>query len=215
MPTDQNKPKKHEAKDFFSEKVKYNRIKMVATVISKPDHQATIIRGEVRSEVTVRANLYNGNSSFTYTLRFIDKRFLPLAARLQPGCRINIENGKFRKRHGRNSLESEFEVKRFTVLAGELKSEVPRRLTNRRRRKYLRAILLPGWVIGFQEPAFSMNNLPKPKEDASGKLNARRLQEEKLIEVYFSTAALRPLFQKIWKESAASKEDWQFKRFSE
>jgi len=112
-------------------------------------------------------------------------------------------------------LESEFEVKRFTVLAGELKSEVPRSLTNRRRRKYLRAILLPGWVIGFQKHAFSMNNLPKPKEDASGKLNARRLQEEKLIEVFCSTAALRPLFQKIWKESTASKEDWQFKRFSE
>lgn len=111
-----DEPTTHEAKHKFPTKVKYNRIPMEAMVVSKPDHQASIIRGKVRPEVTVRANLYNGNSSDTYTLRFIDERFLSLAARLLPGCRINIENGKFRKRHGRDSLESEFEVKRFTVI---------------------------------------------------------------------------------------------------
>lgn len=94
---------------------------MEAMVVSKPDHQASIIRGKVRQEVTVRANLHNGNSSDRYTLRFIDERYLPLAQRLQAGCLIKIPNGKFRKRHGRNRLESEFEVKAFDVISGDLK----------------------------------------------------------------------------------------------
>ena len=216
MPTNPDEPQKPVAKDLFPEKVKYNRVELIATVVSMPDHQATVIRGKARPEVTVRANLYNGNSSDTYTLRFIDKRFLSLAGRLQPGCQINIENGKFRKRHGRDSLESEFEVKRFTVIRGELKSEAPPRRMNRRRRKYHRVLVLPGWMIGFPEPAFSMNNLPKQKTNTSGKFNAKLYRDNKLLnEILLKQATLGPLFQKIWKESAAPKEDWQFKRFSE
>ena len=116
-----DEPIRHEAKHKFPATVKYNRIPMEATVVSKPDHQASIIRGEARQEVTVRANLHNGNSSDRYTLRFIDERYLPLAQRLQAGCLIKIPNGKFRKRHGRNRLESEFEVKAFDVISGELR----------------------------------------------------------------------------------------------
>jgi hypothetical protein len=116
-----DEPIRHEAKHKFPATVKYNRIALEATVVSKPDHQATIIRRNVRQEVTVRANLHNGNSSDRYTLRFIDERYLLLAQRLQPGCLIKIANGKFKRRHGRDRLESEFEVKAFVVISGDLK----------------------------------------------------------------------------------------------
>jgi hypothetical protein len=116
-----DEPITHEAKHKFPATVKYNRIALEATVVSKPDHQATIIRRNVRQEVTVRANLHNGNSSDTYTLRFVDPRFLALAGRLQPGNRIRAHNGKFKTRYGRDSLESEFQVKAFDVISGELR----------------------------------------------------------------------------------------------
>jgi len=215
MPTEPRNPKKHKPKHRFPEKVKYNRIALEATVVSMPDHQATVIRGKARPEVTVRANLYNCNSSDTYTLRFIDERFLSLAARLQPGCRIHIENGKFRKRHGRDSLESEFEVKRFTVIRGEPKPESPPRRMNRRRRKYLRALVLPGWLTGFEEPPFSMNNLPKRKTVALQKFNAKLHCDNKYLnEILLEQATLRPLFQKMWAQSAASTEGWKIERIS-
>lgn len=213
MPTEPRNPKKHKPKHRFSEKVKYNRIALEATIVSMPDHQATVIRGKARPEVTVRANLYNCNASDTYTLRFIDERFLLLAARLQPGCRIHIENGKFRKRHGRDSLESEFEVKRFTVIRGELKSETPARRMNRRRRKYHRAVVLPGWLMGIEEPPFSMNNLPKRKMITSPKFNAKLYRDNKYLnEILLEQATLRPLFQKMWTQSAASTEGWNIER---
>lgn len=116
-----DEPIRHEAKDKFPATVKYNRIPMEAMVVSKPDNQASMIRGEVRQEVTVRANLHNGNSSDKYTLQFIDERYLPLAQCLKAGCLIKILNVKFKRRHGRNCLESEFEVKAFVVISGELK----------------------------------------------------------------------------------------------
>lgn len=215
MPTEPGHPKKHVAKLEFPEKVRYNRIELEATVVSMPDHQATVIRGKVRPEVTVRANLYNGNSSDTYTLRFIDERFLPLAARLQPGCRINIENGKFRKRHGRNPLESEFEVKRFSVTRGELKPEIPPRRMNRRRRKYLRALVLPGWKIGFSEPAFSMNNLPKATVTPTGKFNAKlHTYNKRLNEILLKQANLLPLIRKLRTQSAVWTKGWKIEQIS-
>lgn len=159
MPTEPRNPKKHEAKHKFPEKVKYNRIALEATVVSMPDHQATVIRGKVRPEVTVRANLYNGNSSDTYTLRFIDEHFLPFAERLQPGCRIHIENGKFRKRHGRDSLESEFEVKRFTLIRGELKPLRSRVRKSGPRGKYALTWLHLVNTPGFKPGELKLQNL--------------------------------------------------------
>jgi hypothetical protein len=215
MPTEPRKPKKHEARDEFPERVKFNRIALEATVVSEPDHQATVIRGKVRPEVTVRANLYNGNSSDTYTLRFIDERFLPLAARLQPGCRIHIENGKFRKRHGRNPLESEFEVKRFTVIRGELKPEIPPRRMNSRRRKYHRALVVPGWLMGFEEPPFSMNNLPKRKIITSTKFNAKLHRYNKqLNEILVKRTAFGRLFQGLLAQSPARTEWWKLEKIA-
>jgi len=177
-----DEPIEHEAKIKFPETVKYNRIALEATVVSKPNHEATIIKGNARIEVTVRANLHNGDSSHTYTLRFVDARFLMLAKQLQPGCRIRIHNGKFKKRHGRDPLECEFEVKAFDVVRGELRSALPPRRTNSRRRKYLKAIRVKNWTVGFQEPTFTMNNLPKPRSASSQPtFNAGRFRIQKLF----------------------------------
>ena len=83
-----------------------------ATVRTRPHDQCQIVRGsEIWEQVVVGCMLHFPDASLSYDVRFTHERTLNEARKLRPGDRLILEQGQFRKRHGRSA--SEFWVKRF------------------------------------------------------------------------------------------------------
>ena len=79
-----------------------------------PKHECSIFHEHVvRHEVVVQATIQVGDAWRNYTVRFIHKRTLEVAASLKPGMKIFLEEGRFAERLGRQ--ETEFLVKRFSI----------------------------------------------------------------------------------------------------
>jgi len=83
-----------------------------ATVRTRPHDQCQVVRGnEIWEQVVVGCILHFPDASLPYDVRFTHERTLNEARKLRPGDRLILEQGQFRKRHGRS--DAEFRVKRF------------------------------------------------------------------------------------------------------
>jgi len=93
-----------------------------ATVLTRPTEQCQVVRGGVLwPQVVVGCVLHFPDDSLRYDVRFTHKRTLTDARKLRPGDRILIEQGQFRRRHGRAGKE--FRVKRFRMGGTDVDSQ--------------------------------------------------------------------------------------------